>query len=167
MAELKNKQILRYYNAKDNKYKELYLSDTRHANIGILNLVSLEERTAEERKEIALKGNEASLKARRINKGIKITKDLARFNKEVEKSLYILRNKRKDNDALSIRDTKHLEALNRKKERKFNKFIEIEEQLRELYGIDLIEKVKERIELEKGVSDMILKHTSKLKGGKR
>lgn len=154
MEELTKEQILRYYNAKDNKYKELYLSDLAHANIGILNLVGLEDRTAEERKAIALKGNEASIKARRINKGIKITKDLAIFIIELNKTQLLYNNTK----LLSIRKTKHLEALKRKQEKKYKRFYNIKRQLKELYGIDLIEKVKERAELEKGLYETILKH---------
>lgn len=154
MEELTKEQVLRYYNAKDNKYKELYLSDLAHANIGILNLVGLEDRTAEERKAIALKGNEASIKARRINKGIKITKDLAIFIIELNKTQLLYNNTK----LLSIRKKKHLETLKRKQERKYKRFYNIKKQLKELYGIDLIEKVKERAELEKGLYETILKH---------
>lgn len=157
-------QYKRYYNAKDNIYKELYLSDIRHANIGILNLVSLADRTEKERQEIALKGNEESVKARRIKKGIRLAKEYMRYYAQYNKEYNQVISKYKDDDILTIKDNNKLDALNRKNARKESKFNEIEKQLKDLYNIDLTEKLKEHLEIQKSISETLTKQYKKLKG---
>lgn len=158
-------QYIRYYNAKDNIYKELYLSDINHANIGILNLISLADRTEQERQEIALKGNKESVKARRIKKGIRLAKEYMQYYTEYNKEYNKVINKYKnDNDILTIKDNNKIDALNRRYERKENKFNEIEKQLKDLYNIDIIEKLKEHLEIEQSITNTMMKQYKKIKG---
>ena len=155
----------RHIKAKDNIYKELYLSTPKYYNIGILNLVSLEERTAEERKAIALKGNEASIKTRRINKGLRIAKEFIYFEKEYNDIYDNIFSKYSNEDYLSIRNTNRLIALNKKYERQEKRFNEIEKQLKELYSVDLMQLLENQLKAEVNAISYLYKQYEKILRG--
>lgn len=150
---LTKEQKERYINAKDSIYKRLYLSDTRHLNIGILNLVNLKNRSEEQRKEIALKGNKASIQARRIKKGIKLGKETI----DCYRNYKIAKDKFSTKDRISKRNANKLGALNRKYERKENRFINLALQIDEQYNVDLLKELEKQLETERHIKIMLAK----------
>lgn len=128
---------------KQDIYSDLYFNGNRLYNAGLLNLVNLADRTEEERRAIAKQGNAESLKARRIKKGIRLTKRFAYYEQRYFKDPVVLKDE--GGQTLTQKEENHIIALNNKYDRLQQAYEQIKEQLSELYGVDVLEVTQQRL----------------------
>lgn len=132
---------------KDDIYKDLYFnSEDKYFNAGMLNLVNLADRDEQQRKAIARKGNAESIKRRRINKGIKLYRRFKEFKKMYADDPATI--KCTDGRILTKKETSHLATLNKRYDRLQRECLQMKEQLKGLYGIDVKEEIRKQESLE-------------------
>lgn len=125
-------------------YKDLYFNTDVYNKPGLLNLINLADREEEQRQAIAKKGNTASLKTRRINKGVKATLRFAYFQRDYFNDATVIKDQ--GGRKLTVKEENHINALNNKYDRLELEYKTIRQKLKELYNVDVLEITKERTE---------------------